>query len=99
MSGVNALLTSTLSIISVGKKSNAVARLVVSSSAVGIRSPFKEAELHCAGKPRTATKRPSPWSRSIDTPGKRCTASAALRSGSFPMPSAEIAFTIRFELR
>ena len=37
--------TSTNSISSLGKKSNAVARLVVSSSAVGKRLPFIDAEL------------------------------------------------------
>ena len=86
MSGVRVFTTANDCTSSEGKTSNATPRR--SLSGAGTKVPLMVTAFKSAPKPRTETKRPSPWSRSVDTPGIRCKASAALSSGNCPMPSA-----------
>ena len=87
MSGVSVLLTSMPEISSDGITSSATWR--ASFSADGTRTPPMLTALRLGSMPRTTMKRPSPWSRAIDTPGRRCTASVTFWSGNWPMPSAD----------
>jgi hypothetical protein len=62
-------------------------------------APFSRTIWKSPPRPRTVIVRPSPLSRSIDTPGRRWIDSARLASGNSAMSSAVIASTIWFELR
>ena len=59
----------------------------------GITRPFSVTILNCGPNPRTVTRLPSPFERSIETPVIRCKDSARLVSGNLPISSAEIAST------
>ncbi len=87
MSGVTVLTTSSDSSRSEEITSRLTAR--ESSSGPGTRMPLMLVVLSAASRPRTTTKRPSPWSRSSDTPGRRCRDSATFWSGNWPIASAE----------
>ena len=50
--------------------------------------PFKRTREKSGPSPRIEMRRPSPLSRSIETPGRRCRDSARLASGNLPMSSA-----------
>ena len=86
MSGVRVLTTVSDCTSSAGSTSRATARRSLSGE--GTRVPLMLTLFRSGPRPRTLTKRPSPWSRSTDTPGKRCSASAAFSSGNWATPSA-----------
>src|ERR1700676_1057135 len=65
----------------------------------GMERPFKVTMLNSGPKPRTVTREPSPFTRSMVTPGMRWMDSARLVSGNLPMSSAVMASTIPLELR
>ena len=69
------------------------------SAAVSVRPAANSRPFHIEGenagpRPRTEISLPSPLSRVIDTPGKRCKDSATFSSGNLLISSAEIASTI-----
>ena len=86
MSGVSVLITDNDCTSSEGRTSRATARRSLSGE--GTRVPLMVTLLRSGPRPRTLTKRPSPWSRSTLMPGKRCTASATFSSGNCATPSA-----------
>ena len=68
-------------------------------AAVSVRPAANSRPFHIAGenagpRPRTEISLPSPLSRVIDTPGRRCKDSATFSSGNLLISSAEIASTI-----
>ena len=84
-SGVSVLVTSRLSTKSEGMTSRATFRR--SLSGAGTFRPLMLATLSCGSMPRTPTKRPSPWSRSMNTPLILCRASLTFSSGNWPIES------------
>ena len=86
MSGVSDFTTVSDSSSSEGITSRATARR--SDSGAGTWMPLTFTAFRSGARPRTRTKRPSPWSRSMDTPGRRCKDSETLLSGNWPMASA-----------
>ncbi len=97
MSGVSVLTTDSDCTSSDGSTSSATARRLLSGE--GTRVPLMVTLFRSGAMPRTLTKRPSPWSRSTEIPGMRCSASAALSSGNWPMPSAWTTLLTLSELR
>ena len=69
MSGVSDFLISIDSMMSLEMTSSATER--TSDSGAGRRTPLSEVALSSGSRPRTDTKRPSPWSFSTLTPGMR----------------------------
>ena len=65
----------------------------------GMERPFKVTRLNSGPKPRTVTREPSLFIRSMVTPGMRWMDSARFVSGNLPMSSAVMASTIPFESR
>ena len=61
--------------------------------------PFRRTRVKSLPRPRTTMVRPSPLSRSIDTPGRRWIDSARLASGKSAMSSALIASIISLAVR
>ena len=92
ISGVSALITSTVWIISAGIMSNWL--LLVLASAEGILSPLMVAELKLDGVPRTCPNLASPISLYTAIPGTRFNASPIFESGNFPTWSDEITLLI-----
>ena len=52
-------------------------------------APFRVTDWNSGPRPRTLTNWPSPTSRSMATPGTRCSASARLADGRSPIRSAD----------
>ena len=92
ISGVTALFTSMVWIISEGIKSIWTLRL--SLSADGILLPFRVTEFNCGDKPRTITFLASPWSICIVIPGIRLIASPMFASGNLPTWSVDTMLVI-----
>src|SRR5882724_7188626 len=65
----------------------------------GIERPFSVTRLKSGPKPRTVTREPSLFTRSMVTPGMRWMDSARFVSGNLPMSSAVMASTIPLEFR
>ena len=63
------------------------------STLPGMERPFNVTRLNSGPKPRTVTREPSLFIRSMVTPGMRWMASARLVSGNLPMSSAVMAST------
>jgi hypothetical protein len=61
--------------------------------------PFRRTTVKSGPRPRTVMVRPSPPSRSIDTPGTRCSDSARFRSGKSAMSCALMTSTRSFSRR
>ena len=76
-------------------KSNARSRLndAPSTEVAIVSMPLTRTRVNCAPRPRTVIWRPSPASRSIATPGIRCSDSARLVSGNLAMSSATMTST------
>ena len=92
MSGVMDLLTSRADNSSDGMTSSATERL--SFSGAGTLTPLMVVTMRFGSMPRMPTNRPSPWSRSRNTPETRCSASETLRSGNWPMSVADTTETM-----
>ena len=97
ISGVTDFDTSNVWMSSEGITSSATER--TPDSGEGIFRPLMVTLLRFGSIPRIPTKRPSPWSRSIERPGKRCSDSAAFWSGNWPIASAETIDEIRSDTR
>ena len=97
ISGVTDLDTSNVWMSSEGITSRATER--TPDSGEGIFKPLMVTLFKLGSIPRMPTKRPSPWSRSIDKPGKRCNDSAAFWSGNCPIASADTIDEIRSDVR
>src|SRR5580704_3912332 len=65
----------------------------------GMERPFRVTRLNSGPKPRTVTREPSLFARSMVTPGMRWMDSARFVSGNLPMSSAVMASTIPNESR
>ena len=85
ISGVSDFFTSIDSMMSDEITSSATAR--TSLSGEGRRTPLSEVALRLGARPRTDTKRPSPWSFSTLMPGRRRRLSATFWSGNWPIAS------------
>jgi len=64
-----------------------------------VSNPFRRTRVKSPPRPRTEIELPSPFSRSIDTPGIRCSDSARLASGKSAMSSALMTSTMVLERR